>query len=193
MLRADGVDIATQSRATLGPHIGYLPQSPSLFAGMVAENIARLEAEPDGEAVVAAAKAAGVHELILRLPKGYDTVLGEEGAPLSSGQRQRLGLARALYGNPSFLVLDEPNANLDADGEVALVKAIAAVRARGGTVIVIAHRPSAIASLDRLMVLRDGRVFAFGPKDEILAKVLARPVDGTGRPGGLTVVAEGRG
>jgi ATP-binding cassette subfamily C protein len=175
-----------------GKSMGYLSQEGELFDGTVAENISRFALTSDPQAVVAAAQQADIHDLVLQMPDGYNTFVGRAGRRLSAGQCQRLGLARALYGNPTFLVLDEPNANLDADGEVALVKAIAAVRARGGTVIVIAHRPSAIASLDKLMVLRDGRIFAFGPKDEVLAKVLARPVDGTGRPGGLTLI-EARG
>jgi len=191
-VRFDGATPDQWDADVLGKSIGYLSQEGELFDGTVAENISRFAITPDAQAVVEAAQQADIHELVLQMPDGYNTLIGHGGRRLSAGQCQRLGLARALYGNPSFLVLDEPNANLDADGEVALVKAIAAVRARGGTVIVIAHRPSAIASLDKLMVLREGRVFAFGRKDEVLAKVLARPIDGTGRPGGLTVV-EARG
>ncbi len=191
-VRLDGATPDQWDTDVLGRSIGYLSQEGELFDGTVAENISRFALIPDPQAVVAAAQQADIHELVLQMPDGYNTVIGQGGRRLSAGQCQRLGLARALYGGPALLVLDEPNANLDADGEVALVKAIAAVRARGGTVIVIAHRPSAIASLDRLMVLREGRVFAFGPKDDVLAKVLTRPVDGTGRPGGLTVV-EARG
>lgn len=191
-VRLDGATPDQWDPDMLGKSIGYLSQEGELFDGTVAENISRFALTPDPQAVVAAARQADIHDLVLQMPDGYNTVIGQSGRRLSAGQCQRLGLARALYGNPALLVLDEPNANLDADGEVALVKAIAAVRARGGTVIVIAHRPSAIASLDKLMVLREGQVFAFGPKDEVLAKVLARPVDGTGRPGGLTVV-EARG
>ncbi|MFZ5671811.1 MAG: type I secretion system permease/ATPase [Pseudomonadota bacterium] len=191
-VRLDGATPDQWDADVLGRSIGYLSQEGELFDGTVAENISRFALMPDPQAVVAAAQQADIHELVLQMPDGYNTVIGQGGRRLSAGQCQRLGLARALYGSPVLLVLDEPNANLDADGEVALVKAIAAVRARGGTVIVIAHRPSAIASLDRLMVLREGRVFAFGHKDDVLAKVLARPVDGSGRPGGLTVV-EARG
>jgi PrtD family type I secretion system ABC transporter len=191
-VRFDGATPDQWDADVFGKSMGYLSQEGELFDGTVAENISRFALTSDPQAVVAAAQQADIHDLVLQMPDGYNTFVGRAGRRLSAGQCQRLGLARALYGNPTFLVLDEPNANLDADGEVALVKAIAAVRARGGTVIVIAHRPSAIASLDKLMVLRDGRIFAFGPKDEVLAKVLARPVDGTGRPGGLTLI-EARG
>ena len=120
IVRLDGVDIATQSRSVLGPHVGYLPQHTGLFAGTVAENIARMAPDPDPEGVVAAAKAAGIHDLILLLPKGYDTPLGDDGAPLSAGQRQRIGLARTIYGDPRLVILDEPNAHLDGAGETAL-------------------------------------------------------------------------
>ena len=174
VVRFDGVDIATQSRAAFGPHVGYLPQSPGLFAGTVAENIARLAAEPDGEAVVAAAKAAGVHELILHLPKGYDTVLGEEGAPLSAGQRQRLGLARALYGEPRLIVLDEPNAHLDAAGEQALAAALVRLKEQRVTVVLVTHRLNILRHADRVLVLEQGAIERVGPRDKILAE-LVRP------------------
>ena len=159
----------------LGRHIGYLPQDVELFAGTVAQNIARFEPEPDAEAMIAAAQAAGVHELILRLPDGYETQIGEGGAALSAGQRQRIALARALYRDPFLVVLDEPNSNLDAEGEQALTQAILGVRARGGIVIVVAHRPSALAGVDQVLVMAEGRVQAFGPKDEVLAKLLGTP------------------
>jgi PrtD family type I secretion system ABC transporter len=171
-VRCDGVDIATQARATLGPGVGYLPQSPGLFAGTVAENIARLAPEPDAEAVVAAAKAAGVHELILRLPQGYDTPLGEEGAPLSAGQRQRIGLARALYGEPKLVVLDEPNAHLDGAGEAALAGALAWLKERAATVILVTHRINILRHADRVLVLENGAVDKFGPRDAVLAELL---------------------
>lgn len=192
-VRLDGATPDQWDSNVLGRSIGYLSQESELFDGTIAENISRFEESADPKAIVDAAQQADIHNLVLSMPDGYNTVIGHGGRRLSAGQRQRLGLARALYGNPSLVVLDEPNANLDATGETALVRAIAGVRQRGGTVIVIAHRPSAIGSLDKLMVLGEGRVIAFGPKDEILAKVLARPVDSGGRPGGLTVVSEARG
>jgi ABC-type protease/lipase transport system fused ATPase/permease subunit len=127
--------------------------------------------------IVKAAEHARVHELVLKMPDGYNTEISEKGAKLSAGQRQRIGLARALYGEPALVVLDEPNSNLDAEGESALIQAMASVRARGGTVIVVAHRPSAISVLDQLMMISNGQVVAFGPKDEVLRKVMARPVE----------------
>jgi PrtD family type I secretion system ABC transporter len=171
-IRLDGVDIATQSRASLGPHIGYLPQNPGLFAGTVADNIARMAPQPDPEAVVAAAGAAGVHEMILQLPKGYDTVLGEEGAPLSAGQRQRLGLARALYGDPCLVVLDEPNAHLDAAGEQALAAALARLKERRATVILVTHRLNILRHADRVLVLENGTVERIGQRDAVLSEIL---------------------
>jgi ATP-binding cassette subfamily C protein PrsD len=149
----------------------------SWFAGTVAQNIARFEPEPDSEALIAAANAARVHELVLRLPDGYETQIGERGVALSAGQRQRIALARALYRDPFLVVFDEPNSNLDAEGDQALTQAILGVRARGGIAIVVAHHTSALAGVDQLLVLAEGRVQAFGPKDQVLNKLApAKPV-----------------
>ena len=171
-VRLDGAALDQWSAEALGQHVGYLPQEAELFAGTVAENIGRFDPHAPAEAVVAAARAAGAHELILRLPQGYDTPLGEAGAGLSAGQRQRVGLARALYGEPFLVVLDEPNANLDAEGEHALTQAILGVRARGGVCVVIAHRPSALAAVDLVLMMAEGRVQAFGTKDEVFKRIL---------------------
>lgn len=171
-VRLDGAALEQWSSEALGLHIGYLPQDVELFAGTVAQNINRFEPTPDAEAMIAAACAAGVHEMVLRLPKGYDTPIGEGGAALSAGQRQRIALARALYRDPFLVVLDEPNSNLDAEGDQALTRAVQGVRARGGIVIVVAHRTSALAAVDQLIVMAEGRVQAFGPKDALLAKMM---------------------
>ncbi len=174
-VRLDGAALEQWLPEDLGQHIGYLPQDVELFAGTVAQNIARFEPNPKPEAVIEAAKSANVHEMILQLPDGYETQVGEAGAALSGGQRQRIALARALYGNPFLVVLDEPNSNLDNEGEQALTAAIMSIRARGGIVVVIAHRPSALAGVDLVLVMSEGRVQSFGPKEEVLSKVL-RPV-----------------
>jgi ATP-binding cassette subfamily C protein len=175
-VRLDGAALPSWSAEELGRHIGYLPQDVQLFDGSITENIARFEERPDSQAVVAASAAAGVHEMVLRLPNGYETRIGEGGSVLSAGQRQRIALARALYGEPFLLVLDEPNSNLDADGEKALVNAMARVRARGGIVVVIAHRPVVLTAADKVAVIGGGQLTAIGPRDEVLRKVLRQPV-----------------
>jgi PrtD family type I secretion system ABC transporter len=188
-VRIDGAALEQWSADLLGKHIGYLPQDVELFEGTVAQNISRFEADPAAEAIVEAATAAGVHKLILRLSDGYETQIGEAGTSLSAGQRQRLALARALYQTPFLVVLDEPNSNLDQEGEVALGQAILDVRERGGILVIVAHRPSMLAHVNKLLVLGDGgRVLAFGPKDEVIEKVL-RPGPVT-TPSPLTVVSQ---
>lgn len=164
----DGLPIEGWDRTELGPYLGYLPQDIELFEGTIAENIARF-GEVQSEKVIAAARSAGLHEMILRFPKGYDTPVGEAGGLLSGGQRQRIGLARAVYGDPVLVVLDEPNANLDDVGEQALVRAVQGLKTAGKTVFLITHRPGILAVADRLLILRDGTVQADGPRDEVLA------------------------
>ncbi|RUZ12298.1 type I secretion system permease/ATPase, partial [Mesorhizobium sp. M7A.F.Ca.CA.002.15.1.1] len=174
-VRIDDASLDQWDQEAIGRHIGYLPQGGELFDGTIAENIARFESDAKPETIVSAAMAAGVHELILQFDKGYEARIGEAGSSLSAGQRQRIGLARALYADPFLVVLDEPNANLDADGEAAVVKAIAAVRERKGIAIVIAHRPSALAAVDFVLMMEAGRVKAFGPRDEVLSKISKVP------------------
>ncbi len=169
----DGVPIGGWNRRELGPHLGYLPQDVELFGGSIAENIARL-GEVDSRKVIEAASSAGLHETILHFPKGYDTPIGDAGHLLSGGQRQRIGLARALYGDPSLIVLDEPNANLDDAGEAALLRAIRELKAKGKTVLLVTHRQGAVGVADRLMVLSEGELTADGPRDAVLAS-LRRP------------------
>ncbi|CAN7732045.1 type I secretion system permease/ATPase [Phyllobacterium sp. LjRoot231] len=171
-IRLDGATLDQWSPAVLGRHVGYLPQDVDLIEGTVAENIASFDPQAEPEAIIEAAKAARVHDLIVGLTDGYETAIGEQGTALSAGQQQRVALARALYGNPFLVVLDEPNSNLDSDGEDALTQAILSVRQRGGIVVVIAHRPSALAGVDMVLALNNGRQLAFGPKEEVVSKVL---------------------
>jgi ATP-binding cassette subfamily C protein len=173
-VRLDSAAINQWSAEGLGRHIGYLPQDVELFDGTVAQNICRHDPEAGAEAIIAAARQAGVHELIVGMRDGYDTQIGSHGHELSAGQAQRIALARALYGDPFLLVLDEPNSNLDAEGDEALTRAIRAARGRGAIVIVVAHRPVGIEGVDLLLVMKEGRVQAFGPKDTVLGQVLQR-------------------
>jgi PrtD family type I secretion system ABC transporter len=177
-VRIDGAKLSDWDQNELGKYFGYMPQESSLFEGTIKENIARFEKGDDSdetkridEAVVAAANEAGMHELILQLPKGYDTPLGLMGFGLSAGQAQRVALARALYGEPRLIVLDEPNAFLDQSGEAALIAAIAKARSRRATVIVIAHRRGVLSAVDRLLVLEDGRPKILGPANEVVARL----------------------
>jgi ATP-binding cassette, subfamily C, type I secretion system permease/ATPase len=196
-VRLDGATLEQWHAELLGPHIGYVSQGIELFDGSVAENIARMDVDPDADAVVRAAQAAGAHDMILHLANGYDTRIGDAGAILSAGQRQRVALARAVYGDPFLLVLDEPNANLDSEGEAALLQAIRDAKARGAIVIMIAHRAGALAVCDKVLVLRDGLQQAFGPRDEVLRKLApqapqpaAQPAAAASMTGSLKIVGE---
>lgn len=170
VVRLDGADISTWNKEELGPFLGYLPQDIELFEGSISENIARF-ADIDAEQVVRAAKIAGVHEMILQLADGYDTVIGSEGVNLSGGQRQRIGLARALYGSPKLILLDEPNSNLDEVGERALAQAILEMKRTGATIFVITHRTSILSQLDRLLVMSNGGVSMYGPRDQVMEEL----------------------
>jgi ATP-binding cassette subfamily C protein EexD len=172
-VRLDGADIAAWDRAELGPHVGYLPQDIELFDGSISENISRF-GELSAEKVVAAAKLSGVHEMVLQLPQGYDTVIGGAGGVLSGGQRQRIGLARAVYGSPKLMVLDEPNSNLDDQGEKELVEAINRIKQMNCTVIVITHRTMVLQCVDKILVMKAGQAAAFGPRDKVLASLMAK-------------------
>jgi ATP-binding cassette subfamily C protein len=188
--RLDGAALNQWDPEALGRSIGLVSQGVELFDGTIAENIARMAIEPDSEAVLRAARTAGAHDMILKLPAGYDTRIGEGGTILSAGQRQRIGFARALFGEPFMVVLDEPHANLDNEGEIALTQALQALKARGAVVIIIAHRPSAIAVCDKVLVVANGAQQAFGPRDEVLQKVVARPGHVQPMPTSLKVVGD---
>lgn len=172
-VRLDGATLAQWDPGVLGQHVGYLPQMPDLFEGTIAQNIGRMKPDADHEEIVEAAKAAGVHDFIITLPKGYQTWIGLDGSGLSGGQRQRIGLARALFGKPFLLVLDEPNSNLDREGELAILAAIEGQRARGGIAVIIAHKPTMIATVDKVLQLAGGSIKAFGTREEVLANVVA--------------------
>src|ERR1700761_9238549 len=186
-VRLDGAALDQWAGDVLGRHIGYLPQDVELFAGTVAQNICRFDPDANSNAIIAAAKEAGVHQMIIKMRDGYDTQVGEQGTALSAGQAQRVALARALYGNPFLLVLDEPNSNLDTEGDEALTRAIRAARERGAIVVVVAHRPIGIEAVDQLLVLKDGRMQAFGPKETVLGQVLQRVAP----PSPIKIVSEG--
>ncbi len=171
-VRLDGAELGQWPENTLGRSMGYLPQEVSLLDATVEENISRLDPHADAFDIVAAATAAGIHEMILRLPEGYKTQLGPQGASLSAGQRQRIGLARALYGNPFLVIMDEPNSNLDGEGEAALKTAIETIKGRGGIVVIVAHRPSALTAVDLVGVVQSGKLAGFGPRSEILGPAL---------------------
>jgi len=187
-VRLDGAALDQWSSDVLGSHVGYLPQDVELFAGTVAQNICRFDSEATSDGIIAAAKEAGVHEMIIKMREGYNTQIGEQGAALSAGQAQRVALARALYGNPFLIVLDEPNSNLDTEGDEALTRAIRGARERGAIVVVVAHRPIGIEAVDQILVLKDGRMQAFGPKEQVLAQVLQQRV---APPSPIKIVSEG--
>jgi ABC-type protease/lipase transport system fused ATPase/permease subunit len=172
-VRLDGAEVSQWPQAELGPYLGYLPQEVELLGGTVAQNICRF-GSATGNAVVAAAKLVGAHDMILKLPQGYETPIEDGGRNISGGQRQRLGLARAVFGDPRLIVLDEPDANLDADGEATLRGALAMLKQRGCTVIVITHKPMLLGAADKLMLLQDGRVSLFGDSASVMADLAAR-------------------
>jgi ATP-binding cassette, subfamily C, bacterial PrsD len=186
-VRLDGAALDQWSSDVLGRHVGYLPQDVELFAGSVAQNICRFDSEASSESIIAAAKEAGVHEMIIKMRDGYDTQIGEQGAALSAGQAQRVALARALFGDPFLIVLDEPNSNLDTEGDEALTRAVRGARERGAIVVVVAHRPIGIEAVDQVLVLKDGRMQAFGPKEQVLGQVLQRVAP----PSPIKIVSDG--
>jgi len=171
-IRLDGADVNFWSKNGLGQHIGYLPQDIQLFPGSVADNICRLQSvKQNEEAIITAAKKVGIHEMILKLPKGYDTEIGDQGSRLSGGQRQRLGIARALYRNPRFIVLDEPNSNLDGEAEMLLIELLATLKQEGVTIVVVTHKPNLVQSADKVIAMHEGNVVKFGPRDDVLAQI----------------------
>jgi PrtD family type I secretion system ABC transporter len=186
-VRLDGAALDQWPSDVLGRYLGYLPQDVELFGGTVAQNICRFDPDAKSDAIISAAKEAGVHDMIIKMRDGYDTQIGEQGGALSAGQAQRVALARALYGNPFLIVLDEPNSNLDSEGDEALTRAVRGARERGAIVVVVAHRPVGIEAVDQLLVLKDGRMQAFGPKEQVLGQVLQR----VPAPAPIKVVSEG--
>jgi PrtD family type I secretion system ABC transporter len=186
-VRLDGAALDQWSSDVLGTHIGYLPQDVELFAGTIAQNISRFDPEASSDSIIAAAKEASVHEMIIKMRDGYDTQIGEQGTALSAGQAQRVALARALYGSPFLIVLDEPNSNLDSEGDEALTRAVRAARERGAIVVIVAHRPIAIEGVDQLLVLKDGRMQALGPKETVMGQAVQRVAP----PPPIKIVSEG--